>query len=453
MKKTILSGILALLVYTGYSQSLNMNLLSTWADGSASAYNDISGYNAGGREYAIIGSNYATHYIDITDPQNPVHCDTEPGKNSNTVWRDIVIYQHYAYVVNDAGNGTLQIFDLQYLPDSVHKVYDNDEFTSSTHSCYRENDRLYLASNDVPSSGWNPIEVLSLADPEVPTLLGIIDHTDFAGSMHEVFVKNDTLYASAGFPGLYVFKVTDVQNPVLLQSFTGYPDNGYNHTAAVSPNNKYMCFTDEVPQGLSVKLYDISDLSNPVLKSTFYSNLGATAHNPFFVGDSMIVISYYHDGVWVWNIKDPTNPLVQGYYDTYPDNPGNYSGYDGCWGVFPYLTSRNIIGSDMTYGLFVMSNPYSAVVTSTPKVITETTPVIYPNPVIDNKLYIANMPSGTLNIEVYNVLGEKIIDREEYVNSNILAINELNIETAGVYELRISHENGFKTTKKLNYLR
>jgi choice-of-anchor B domain-containing protein len=453
MKKSLLSAASILFTIINIqAQSLNMNLLSTWQDANASAYNDISGYNANGREYAIIGSNYATHYIDITDPQNPVHCDTEPGLNTNTAWRDIVIYQHYAYVVNDAGNGTLQIFDLNYLPDSVHKVYDSNEFSESTHACYRENDRLYLASNR-RNGVWYPIDILSLADPENPTLIGTVDIEEFNNSMHEVYVKNDTLYASAGFPGLYIFDVADASNPLLIQSFTTYPDNGYNHTAAVSPDNRLMCFTDEVPLGLSVKLYDVLDMDNPELMSTFYSNEGATGHNPFFVTNKYLVISYYHDGVWVWNVEDPENPVVIGYYDTYPDNPGDYSGYEGCWGVFPYLNSTNIIASDISYGLFVMSAPYSLNADVKKNNIQNNNILVYPSIINENKLYLANMENGFSTVEFYNMLGDLVYSYEFMSKKGVNVISNLDLKSSGIYNIHVKQNDQLVKNTKINYLK
>ncbi|HJW28549.1 MAG TPA: hypothetical protein VJ508_04775, partial [Saprospiraceae bacterium] len=76
------------------------------------------------------------------------------------------------------------------------------------------------------------------------------------------------------------------------------------------------------------------------------------AHNPYILGD-LCYLSYYHDGVQVFDISNPTNITNYGYYDTYPDNT-DYNGYVGCWGCYPFLPSGTILGSDMNNGLFML---------------------------------------------------------------------------------------------------
>src|SRR5262249_23628189 len=52
-------------------------ILRSWlpasAFGSPANFNDCTGYTSpAGREYAIIGSSIGTHFVEITDPVNPV---------------------------------------------------------------------------------------------------------------------------------------------------------------------------------------------------------------------------------------------------------------------------------------------------------------------------------------------------------------------------------------------
>ncbi|MEM9259183.1 MAG: T9SS type A sorting domain-containing protein, partial [Bacteroidota bacterium] len=74
------------------------------------------------------------------------------------------------------------------------------------------------------------------------------------------------------------------------------------------------------------------------------------AHNPYVLGDSLVVLSYYGDGIQVWNIQDRTKPWRLGYYD--PTGAETYS--RGIWGGYPWLPSGNILGSDMDNGLYVV---------------------------------------------------------------------------------------------------
>ena len=328
--------------------SSNMTLLSNWIDTTVIMdYNDVWGYvDSSGSEYAIFGNNDYTYFVDVTDPNNLVLCDREPGKSLNVIHRDYKTYKNYCYGITDQGAGSLQIFDLQYLPDSVDKVFDSNTFFTTCHTNYIDTSsgRLYLAGAN--SSGLIVLDIAT--NPELPVLLA---SSNIGGYVHDVYVKNDTAYCSFGNSGLYIYDFTNPASPQLISSITTYPEQGYNHSSWVTEDGNTLIFADET-QGSGLKIYDISDISNPVLKSVFRSNTGAMAHNPFIKGDS-VYIAYYEDGVQVFDITNDTLPTQVSYYDTYPDNIG-YGGYNGCWGIYPFLPSGNILASDITYGLFVM---------------------------------------------------------------------------------------------------
>jgi len=69
--------------------------------------------------------------------------------------------------------------------------------------------------------------------------------------------------------------------------------------------------------------------------------------------------------------------------------------------------------------------------------------IIYPNPVSHGKLYITTKQNLTKDIEIFNVLGNRIY-------TTTLFGKELNVSKlhAGVYILKIS-ENNISTTRKL----
>ncbi|HEY3387822.1 MAG TPA: T9SS type A sorting domain-containing protein, partial [Saprospiraceae bacterium] len=144
-----------------------------------------------------------------------------------------------------------------------------------------------------------------------------------------------------------------------------YPDPGYNHSSWVNEEGNKLVIADET-HGSDLKLVDITDPLNISSDdfNTFYSELlGAGApgssivHNPFILGD-LAYLAYYHDGVQVFDISDPENITNIAYYDTYPENT-DYTGYKGCWGVYPFLPSGIIIASDQNHGLYVLeiTNP------------------------------------------------------------------------------------------------
>jgi len=346
--------------YTGY----NMIQLSNWDNDDlpslgSQQYSACWGWydSTKNREYAIFGSIDSTYFFDVTDATKPVMVDVKAGKSGNSVWREYKTYSHYCYAAADAGRASLQIFDMSYLPDSVHTVYDSDSLVMRSHTLWVDGDRLYCNSVTRSTGASHAVSVLSLADPENPQLLGHIKPPIFDGSpafvqCHDAFVRNDTLWCSGENAGVFIYDVANMPNHFLLGTIQEYPEHGYNHSGFVSGDGQTFVFTDE-NAGLGIKAFDISNMANIELQSVFRSNKGAVAHNPYFIGQRLFMSSY-HDGVYVYDLTDPTDPKTIAWYDTYPQNGTSYGGFEGCWGVYPDLPSGNIIAIDMTNGLFML---------------------------------------------------------------------------------------------------
>ena len=363
MKKSLIAAcILTFIGLTSLAQdSLNMTKLSVWKSQNAVEYNDVWGYtDDNGREYAILGSNWGTHFLDVTDPRNPVEINSFAGFNTNVIWRDFKIVGHYAYGVADNYWNSLQIFDLSNLPSSVSVVYDDDLLSESCHNIYIEGNRAYMASN-LKNDTIHALDVLGLDDPAYPFLLKRLDNSYFGfcdGCLHDIYVKNNIAYCSAGYSGLFMYDLTDLENPVLLGSITSYSDQGYNHSSWVHEDGEILVMADEVPNSLALKSHDISDIANPIELATFESSDSARPHNPFFVKNDLYV-SYYYDGLQVFDFTDPANPVQSAFYDTYPENDTMSTSYpdefDGAWGVYPFFESKNIAVADITHGLFMIT--------------------------------------------------------------------------------------------------
>lgn len=330
--------------------------VDTLPSSGSTRYNDVWGYtDCGGREYGILGSAAYVHFFDLANPEEPVEIESFPGGNTTT-WRDMKTFRQRAYSVCDVCQEGLMIFDLSQLPDTVIKTNQTTEFFSRSHNIFIDEESGWLfaaGSNGSP----NGAVILDLnADPDNPVLLG---NPELAGGyFHDIYVKNKIGYCSHAGNGYYVYDFSDPQNPVLLGSLTDYPQSGYNHSSWVTPDGQYAVMADETfNRGL--KMLDVSDLSDIQVTDVFRSALLAPAdtmsipHNPF-IRDNYVFISYYHDGVQVFDMSDPYNVQQAAWYDTYPAN-ANYIGFQGCWGVYPFLPSGLILGSDMSNGLFVLS--------------------------------------------------------------------------------------------------
>ncbi|MEO0727403.1 MAG: choice-of-anchor B family protein [Bacteroidota bacterium] len=377
------------LLFSGLQSQIssNMTLLGQYDDNSLPlanglVYNDIWGYAANGREYALLGSLYKIHFLEVTDPTNieEIAAIEATLGSSNSIWRDMKTYSTYAYSVADQ-NGTtegLMVFDLSNIngPDPVNPG-DPERVTlvrqvradfNRAHNIFIDvpNGMLYVVGVDV--SGVDMIVYDLNTDPSDPTLVGEVSFD--AGYIHDVFVEDHRAYCSHLTDGLYIYDMSPLTapganppgEPIELGLIDGYPYQVFNHSSWV--DGDLIVFADE-RHGSPLKSADISNLNDIQIQDYFYSNLlnvddpfspssprGPIAHNPFLLGNYCFA-SYYHDGVSVFDVSDPTDVIQVAYYDTEPDNT-NYNGSDGSWGIYPYLPSGNILASDMLNGLFVL---------------------------------------------------------------------------------------------------
>ncbi|MBA2612113.1 MAG: choice-of-anchor B family protein [Bacteroidetes bacterium] len=315
------------------------------------------------KEYAIAGSSSGTFWIDVTVPATPTVSAFRPGKINTTVWREIKTYQNYCYVVSDDGGpNSFQIFDMQYLPDSVHKVYDSQALFKRGHTLWVDGNKLYVAGVTYSNSSTSSMNVYSLATPSVPVLIRKLSQdAPFISYVHDMFVRNDTVYASCGNQGLYVFKLTAANTFTQLGSLTTYSSSGFNHSSCLTPNGQTLVFTDEVPAGLPFKTANVSNLSNIQVLATANQFSQGTPHNVFVVSNQYVFLSSYVDGTQLYDISNPSSPVLAGWFDTFPQGGGNNNNwtvdsYDGQWGMYPYFPSKNIFALDQYNGAFMLKS-------------------------------------------------------------------------------------------------
>lgn len=455
-----------LFVFSAKAQypSFNVSMLSHFNDTNLvkvdgdQIWNDVMGWHdtTTGKEYLIAGTTDSIYFFDISNPSQMVLCDVEFGKSRNAINRDYDVYSHYVYCVSDRTSplGALQIFDMQYLPDSVHKVYENGTLGITTHTIFIDtlNAKLYMCTNNY-GMGISALDVLSLRNPERPTLMTRLNPSGFT-RVHEAYVRNDTAYLSCENPGLFIYNMRDTANPVLLGSIRPpYPQNGYNHSSWLDSTGRYLMFSDEVPFGLGIKIYDVKDISAPDFVSVFNSNIGATPHNAYWKG-RFAYASSYEDGVQIYDTRSIASPTIAGFFDTYPQNPvGIYNGFHGCWGVWPFLPSGLILASDMSEGLFVLKTSISL---STPDINEH--PFlqlnVFPNPFVEAcTLQLFSSQKQTVNIKITSLEGKELYQKEWTINKgqNEMMLNQLAELPNGLMHLSIAGQlvNVHKTLLKL----
>lgn len=356
-KKLILTLILAFAGLLQVTAQKNITLRSHLTYPGKQLSN-IGGYvDSLGNEYALVGHSEGLSIVNVQDPDNPFIVQEIPGPNS--IWREVKTWQKYAYVTTEGGSEGLTIVDLSNLP-GTNLPYQNwspnittgvGTYTLSTiHALHIDNGYVYLygANN---GSGIDGIVIGDLSDPWNPTVAGLYD----GYYVHDGYVRNDTVWACHIYDGFFsAIDVTDKANPQpLAQQHT---PNNFSHNSWLSDNSRYLYTTDEV-DNTYLAAYDVSDVSNITFIDKIQSqNAGSQSvvHNTHIKND-YAVTSWYKDGVVITDVHRPENMVNVGWYDTSPLSGG---GYEGCWGVYPFLPSGNLVASDMQEGLYVLTPTY-----------------------------------------------------------------------------------------------
>ncbi|MCB0548911.1 MAG: choice-of-anchor B family protein [Phaeodactylibacter sp.] len=341
------------------------NLLGTWDDpglvGSTfydNTYNEVWGLAVNGHEYAIVGSTAGTHFIDVTDPSQPFEAHFVAGnfQGGGVIHRDYHDHNGYLYAVCDEGQSTLQIIDLSGLPNDLEVVYDSGDYIRRSHNIFIDTSsaKMYALATAGNQTGYAAMRIFDISDPTDPVVLGSYNNFGglVAGHVHDAYVRDNIAFLNCGNDGFAIVDFSDPINPQTLSTLTEYPFRGYNHSGWLSDDGQYYYMADET-HGAAMKVIDVRNPCEPEVVSTF----NAQVSNPFSIPHNQIAacgylyVSYYYEGLVVYDISDPANPEKVLFYDTYPEPDG--PSYKGAWGIYPFLPSGNILLLDMQSGLHV----------------------------------------------------------------------------------------------------
>lgn len=452
MKYITLLACLTISFSSTAQESLNMPLLDTWSDGSLTAtsahnntYNEVWGYVQGGKEYGIIGSTHGTHIIDVTDPSNISEAVFIEGNQPSVqypqvVHRDYHTYKNYLYMVSDEGTTNLKIADLSSLPTSAPVVYNSNALFTNSHNIFIDTTtaKLYVCGAS------NQFAVYDLTDPINPTHLydnisSSASWSDDMGYVHDVYVRNDTAYMNAGPNGMFVTDFS-TSTPTFLGSITTYPHSGYNHSGWLSPKADFYILADE-NHGKDLKTITVSDLTDMSTITTFNNEIDPDRSIPHnvIIKDDLAYVSYYFDGIYAFDVSDPSAPYIKGFYDT--SSEINQLNFRGCWGIYPYLPSGIILASDMQNGLFVFDGDDLLNIKENTYTSFETR--LHSNFITNELIILSNSDSEKL-IEIYSISGQIIM--EQKINSHKQSINFDN-QPSGIYFAVIKVNNTTKTFK------
>lgn len=183
------------------------------------------------------------------------------------------------------------------------------------------------------------------------------------GGYHDMYVGyhpdsgTDRFYGG-GSGGYYVYDVSDVETPELVVSVAGASGVRFGHTVTPSPDGRYIVAETEY-QYAPLRIFDLqpalegqaSVIRRPI--SAWTARWEHLVHN-HEVRWPYVFVSGYVDGLQVFSLQDPENPVTVGYYDTYlgPLNDDFYPVFNGNFGIDVRNEDGLILVSDSSTGLW-----------------------------------------------------------------------------------------------------
>ncbi|XLS29373.1 choice-of-anchor B family protein [Flavobacteriaceae bacterium M23B6Z8] len=339
----------------------------------ANSANDIWGWtdDSTNKEYAILGLNNGTAFIDISTPSLPVLVGILETATGPSRWRDVKVFNDYAFIVSEASDHGMQIFDLKSLrnvsnpPQQLVADANFNGFGNAHNIVINEASgfayAVGTARNDIYNGGAHFVDI---SNPEAPVASGGLASEGYTHDAQvityagpDVRYTGREIFLGSNEDRLVIVDVTNKTTPELISSIT-YANREYTHQGWFTEDQRYFLLGDELDEvefGFKSRtlVFDLTDLEAPALHDEYLGTTGAIDHNGFVKGNEFF-LSNYTAGLRVLDISGIANKNISeiGFFDTFP--PNDNAVFQGVWSVYPYFASGNIILGDINNGFFII---------------------------------------------------------------------------------------------------
>jgi choice-of-anchor B domain-containing protein len=351
--------------------------------------NDIWGWTdpLTDREYALLGLSNGVAFVDVTNPTAPVYLGNLPRKTVDSLWHSVKVYRNHLYVVSEAADHGMQVFDLTRLRDVAspqtfaETAYYNNFGRAHTIAVNEETGYAYAAGSrpgpgrtiGVDTCGLG-LHVVDIRNPAAPAFAGCVDEDGYTHETQCVIYRGPDaqhngreVCFNANEDTLTVVDVTDKSAPRQLSRTTYAPYlhpttgqyRGYMHQGWLTGDHARFLLDDELDetgQQLAknrTMVWDVSDLDAPFVQGIFQGSTGSIDHNQYVRGLHAFQ-SNYRSGLRVLDVRNaPAADLSEvAFFDVYPVDDA--AAFNGTWSNYPFFASGTVIASGIEQGLFVL---------------------------------------------------------------------------------------------------
>lgn len=352
--------------------------------------NDIWGWRDGRskREFAIMGTSTSTGFVEVTDPKNPRLIGFLPtrGIPDYVLWRDVKVSGHYAYIVSEVTGSGLQVFDLNRLltaPTGSPTVFTSDAVYDGFRYAHNisintDSDTAYVVgSNTCRANGENGgLHMIDISKPLEPRFAGCAIVDTFTGAEPNNYVHDVECVIYQGPDADYsgreicfgsnenvvaIYDVTDKSDPRVI-STAGYPQATYTHQGALTGDQRWFLFGDELDeqangQNTTTYVLDAADLDHPTTPQPFEHATKSIDHNMYIHGRRAYQ-SNYTAGLRILEFDDASLAAAKlnevGFFDVVPGV--DIAEFAGTWSNYRFSSGTTVVSAieNEVSGLFVL---------------------------------------------------------------------------------------------------
>jgi len=292
-------------------------------------------------EYAgklVVDDNYAyvadgndgLQIIDITNPASPGEvgaCNTYYARGIDLLTIDSSTYACIA----DSDEG-LKIIDIT-TPSSVTNSSSTGSSTTSGDNFLgiivsETRKRAYVANS------INGLSIIDVSNPADPDIIGLCDTP---GDAHGVTINGDYAFVSDFNSGLQIIDISEPDVTVIRSVDTGTVVN-----CGITISGNYAFVTDGNPLNPdytagALKVFSLADPENPVLVSSDSANVENCTG--IAVSGNYAYVTDYNPGLHVFDISNPSDPVLKATCDIKVTTPGRSEGI-AVSGSYAYVAAK-----------------------------------------------------------------------------------------------------------------
>ncbi|MCY1018430.1 LVIVD repeat-containing protein [Pyxidicoccus sp. MSG2] len=273
--------------------------------------------------------------FDVSDRRHPV-LKTSFNIPGDSYWNGVWAKGDALYVASDA-RGVL-VFDISSPaePRFVRNVPGSTQ--DGVHTVSVDGDRLYATA--LRSDAMLMFDVSSPLEPRLLTRFKLPSEPRDASLgparqtyPHDAFAYQGRLYINYLSDGFAVVDVSALPDTTLLGRYN-YP-YAFSHTNAVGTfNGRTIAFEGGETTGAHLRVLDVTDPAH-IVKVGEYTLRDLTSIHNMVLRGTRLYVAWYHEGVRVLDVSDPSKPRELAYFNTYRESDARREDqlYEGAIGM------------------------------------------------------------------------------------------------------------------------